>query len=189
MIPKYRQEVEEVVVKKTDDLGRQVWDIDFKIVDRQDKEEQNIQTRGTTVNLQARTEQLDIDNLVGKSRVINLEGPKKDKNGFYCELCDELATDSNSWLDHLNSKQHNRLLGMNMKVDKVNLSDVQLKLAGLKQANDNRRNQSKSGRRRETQENKKGIKEIKKERTINMKIHLKLCKHQLHIQLYKFNIS
>jgi U4/U6.U5 tri-snRNP component SNU23 len=39
-----------------------------------------------------------------------------------------LATDSNSWLDHLNSIMHNRLLGMNMKVDKVTAVDVKEKL-------------------------------------------------------------
>lgn len=50
-------------------------------------------------------------------------------SGFYCELCDVITTDSNSWLDHLNSEMHNRLLGMNMKVDRVTVSDVKDKLS------------------------------------------------------------
>jgi len=40
--------------------------------------------------------------------------------------------DSNSWYSHINGKKHNRLLGMNMKVEHSTLDKVKQKLAGVK---------------------------------------------------------
>ena len=42
--------------------------------------------------------------------------------------------DSQSFVDHLNGKKHNRNLGMSMYVEKKNLSAVQKKLLELKKA-------------------------------------------------------
>jgi U4/U6.U5 tri-snRNP component SNU23 len=48
----------------------------------------------------------------------------KEKQGFYCKVCDYLTKDSDSWLDHLNGQKHNRLLGMNMNVERKSLGHV-----------------------------------------------------------------
>lgn len=117
-IPAYRREVEEFVKKTVDEYGKVAWELDYKIVDKQDKQDALIDGDHPrfTKTLQARTESVGIENVIGKTRTVIKEGAKKDQSGFYCQLCDELATDSISWIDHLNSKKHNRLLGMNLKV-------------------------------------------------------------------------
>ena len=52
--------------------------------------------------------------------MVTKDSDPKEK-GFYCETCDCAMNDSITYLDHLNGKQHNRNLGMNMKVPKVGL--------------------------------------------------------------------
>ena len=64
----------------------------------------------------ARTGTLGIDHDVGRKRFVIKDGPKKDQAGFHCPQCDENFLDSDSLLNHLNSRKHNRLLGMNLKV-------------------------------------------------------------------------
>ena len=39
-------------------------------------------------------------------------------------MCDALMKDSSSYLDHINGKKHNRLNGMNMKVERVDVNKV-----------------------------------------------------------------
>lgn len=46
---------------------------------------------------------------------------------YECKLCDCVLKDSLSWLDHLNGKKHNQMLGMSMKVEKVGLDVVKNK--------------------------------------------------------------
>ena len=51
--------------------------------------------------------------------------------GFYCKLCNFSAKDNHSWLDHLNSFEHNRSLGSHMKVEKVTADSVSVHLSSL----------------------------------------------------------
>ena len=51
---------------------------------------------------------------------------------FHCETCNQTLSDSNAWFDHLNSKKHNTLKGMSLKVEKSSIEKVKAKLAGLK---------------------------------------------------------
>ncbi|KAG4304644.1 hypothetical protein PORY_002037 [Pneumocystis oryctolagi] len=53
--------------------------------------------------------------------------------GYYCEACDETYKDSNSWIDHLNSKQHLRMTNQTLRQDRATLEDVRKRLAWLKQ--------------------------------------------------------
>ncbi|CCJ31193.1 unnamed protein product [Pneumocystis jirovecii] len=53
--------------------------------------------------------------------------------GYYCETCDETYKDSNSWIDHLNSKQHLRATNQTLRQDRATLDDVRKRLAWLKQ--------------------------------------------------------
>ncbi len=53
------------------------------------------------------------------------------QEGYYCQICDILLKDSNTWLDHLNGKKHNRLLGMNLKVQRKGADDIKNKFQQL----------------------------------------------------------
>lgn len=52
--------------------------------------------------------------------------------GLVCKLCDFSAKDNHSWLDHLNSVEHNRKLGNHMKVEKITADVVEDHLKSLK---------------------------------------------------------
>ncbi|CAD8159161.1 unnamed protein product [Paramecium octaurelia] len=66
--------------------------------------------------------QVLMNNLVKKGYMN--EGLKKDLGGFYCKLCDDLASDGLSWLDHLNSDMHINLLEIKMKNKTVTVFEI-----------------------------------------------------------------
>lgn len=51
---------------------------------------------------------------------------------FYCDTCKLQLKDSQGYLDHINGKKHNQMLGMSMQVERVGLDKVKARLAGLK---------------------------------------------------------
>lgn len=53
-------------------------------------------------------------------------------SAFYCELCKCALKDSTAWYDHINGKKHNRLKGMSMIVERVEVDRVKAKLESLK---------------------------------------------------------
>ena len=89
----------------------------------------------TTV--QARTEAIiKSEELHGKRELVAplLSRSNKGKSaGFYCETCDLTFKDSLSYLDHLNSSQHYRKLGISGRVERATLEQVQNRLAWLKE--------------------------------------------------------
>ena len=44
--------------------------------------------------------------------------------GYYCSVCDCILRDSQSYLDHINGKWHNRALGMSMRVERSTADEV-----------------------------------------------------------------
>ena len=44
--------------------------------------------------------------------------------GYYCSVCECILRDSQSYLDHINGKYHNRALGMSMRVERSTAHDV-----------------------------------------------------------------
>lgn len=77
---------------------------------------------------------LDLAKNVGKRMVVEgADGDKSKQGGWYCPDCDVLLHDSGAYLDHINGKKHQRVLGMNMRVKRATLGEVQAKLrAGRK---------------------------------------------------------
>lgn len=47
-----------------------------------------------------------------------------------------MMKDSSSYLDHINGKKHNKLKGMNMKVERVSVDKVKEKFKSLKKKQD-----------------------------------------------------
>lgn len=56
--------------------------------------------------------------------------------GYYCNVCDCILRDSQSYLDHINGKYHNRALGMSMTVEKSTADDVRQKFETLQKDKD-----------------------------------------------------
>uniref|UniRef100_A0A1I8ABX6 U1-type domain-containing protein n=1 Tax=Steinernema glaseri TaxID=37863 RepID=A0A1I8ABX6_9BILA len=83
--------------------------------------------------LKAREYKVDLESKVGKSVVINKTTPSAETGGFYCDACDCVVKDSINFLDHINGKNHQRNMGMSMKVKRSTLSDVKERLAAKKQ--------------------------------------------------------
>ena len=81
------------------------------------------------------------DKKVGYTKAVGVVKISKDAKevekylGQYCKLCDFSAKDSHSWLDHLNSYDHNRHLGNHMKVEKITADTVSDYLGNLKRKN------------------------------------------------------
>lgn len=79
-------------------------------------------------NLQGRDYKLDLAARLNKTQVISNNTPLNQQAGYYCAVCDCILRDSQSYLDHINGKYHNRALGMTMRVERKGLEDVQKRL-------------------------------------------------------------
>ncbi|CCG81988.1 Putative uncharacterized protein [Taphrina deformans PYCC 5710] len=53
--------------------------------------------------------------------------------GFYCEACDETYKDNNSWIDHINSRQHLKKTGQTFDQEKSTLDECVARLEMLKE--------------------------------------------------------
>lgn len=60
-------------------------------------------------------------------------GRKGKGAGFYCEACDETYKDNNSWIDHINSKQHLRKTGQKYDQERSTLQECIGRLDLLKE--------------------------------------------------------
>lgn len=77
-------------------------------------------------NLTARDYQVNLADRLGKTQVIGLNTPLNQQAGYYCSVCDCVLRDSQSYLDHINGKYHNRALGMSMQVEKSSVEQVRI---------------------------------------------------------------
>jgi U4/U6.U5 tri-snRNP component SNU23 len=89
----------------------------------------------TLTNLQARQDKLNLDDKIGKKILVTNETSKEHQGGFYCKDCECQMKDSQAWLDHINGKKHNKLLGKSMRVERVTVDKIREKLLKLKKDN------------------------------------------------------
>lgn len=75
-------------------------------------------------NLQKRDYEINLTDRLNKTQVIGLNTPLNQQAGYYCSVCDCVLRDSQSYLDHINGKFHNRALGMSMRVEKSSVEQV-----------------------------------------------------------------
>jgi hypothetical protein len=78
--------------------------------------------------LQHRSADLDLESRVGKYTVVNANTPLGQRGGFFCNVCNCLMKDSNSYLDHINGRNHQQNLGMAMRVERSTVSQVKDRL-------------------------------------------------------------
>lgn len=128
-------------------------------------------------NLKMRDYQLDLTSRIGRSQVIGLNTPLSQQAGYYCSVCDCVLRDSQSYLDHINGKYHNRALGMSMQVEKSTVEQVKNRLKLHKEKSeasgsraedylpdgiDRRLAEAEAAAEREKQERKRSKKEAKR---------------------------
>jgi hypothetical protein len=75
--------------------------------------------------------QVDLGAKLNSSRVV--ESIRSRSAGYYCDVCDVLCKDSINYLDHINGKNHQRNLGLSMRVERSTVESVTERLARLKQ--------------------------------------------------------
>ncbi|GIM05127.1 hypothetical protein Vretimale_9544 [Volvox reticuliferus] len=82
--------------------------------------------------LRQRDYQIDLTSRLGKTQVVGFNTPLNQQAGWFCNVCNCVLRDSQSYLDHINGKWHNRALGMSMRVEKSTLEQVKNKFDELK---------------------------------------------------------
>ncbi|PXF47820.1 Zinc finger matrin-type protein 2 [Gracilariopsis chorda] len=70
--------------------------------------------------LTKRDHDIDLESKVGTVEVV----PSVQKSGFYCKLCDTTMKDSNRYLQHVNSRFHQKALGMSMRVRRSTAQEI-----------------------------------------------------------------
>ena len=58
--------------------------------------------------------------------------PSGQMAGATCKVCDCALRDSANYLDHINGKKHNRMLGMSMRAERSTLGEVRARLEAHK---------------------------------------------------------
>ncbi|KAJ2463208.1 U4/U6.U5 snRNP associated protein [Coemansia sp. RSA 2322] len=132
---------------------RRTWDNDAYAQKARDREQQNRQAdedeerrrkglkprmqtaraADTRELLQSRKQAVDLEGMVGKVQVVQASTAAAGQPGFYCKVCDVTVKDSMSYLDHINGKNHQRVLNRSMKVATEMVSDVLAKLQALRE--------------------------------------------------------
>lgn len=74
-------------------------------------------------------ERFDADAIAGSTVVIPDGAQKSDAGAFYCKHCDVLSHDSSAYLNHMNSRAHQAVLGFSMNVKRSTAEDVRLAFA------------------------------------------------------------
>jgi U4/U6.U5 tri-snRNP component SNU23 len=69
-------------------------------------------------------ELLDADGLVGSTVVVPDSAAKGESGGFYCKHCDVLLHDSSAYLNHVNGRAHNSIVGVALNVRRSTADEV-----------------------------------------------------------------
>ena len=76
---------------------------------------------------------VDPRKLIGTTFQIDKDSKEvQPQSAFYCDACKCGLKDSQAWFDHINGKKHNRVKGMSMIVEQVDVQRVREKLKSLK---------------------------------------------------------
>merc|ERR1712130_326152 len=71
---------------------------------------------------------VNVNNKIGKRQVITETTADHEKSAWYCFECKCQLKDSHTYLDHINGKKHQRMLGMSMKTPTSTLQQVKNRL-------------------------------------------------------------
>lgn len=110
-----------------------------KVEDKKTKvKDKNLDSPDEKTCLKPRKEMevIDAKTLVGKTIPIKTVDSDKEISAFFCKVCKVTLKDNLAYLDHINGKSHNRMLGMNMRVERDSVDKVREKLLSLKRKPD-----------------------------------------------------
>jgi U4/U6.U5 tri-snRNP component SNU23 len=74
-------------------------------------------------------ELLDAEGLVGSTVVVPDSAAKGESGGFYCQHCDVLLHDSSAYLNHVNGRAHNSIVGVALNVRRSTADEVRAAFA------------------------------------------------------------
>ena len=123
-------------MEKTDQYGRQIFELPVKkpptTVEKPSHYKSNAPVERKVLKPVGAERDFNPESVIGKSVMVTKESLAKDISAFYCDLCKCALKDSTAWYDHINGKKHNRMKGMSMIVEKVEVSRVRERLQALK---------------------------------------------------------
>ena len=122
---------------KRDEYGRYEWDEDefekrFQERKRAEKQyiiEQQSQEEGGLKPLVAREDFVELSKGINKRKVIGDDVPISKIGQYSCPICQLYFKDSSVYLKHLNSPEHNKNMGVSMKVMEVTDEQVVQRVA------------------------------------------------------------
>ena len=81
----------------------------------------------TRAFLQQRSSELHLEDKLNKRVMVDSSAP----SGYWCEVCECSLKDSMAYLSHINGKNHQRLLGFSMRVERSSVDSVKARLSSL----------------------------------------------------------
>ena len=149
------------------DVSRKTWDVEAFAQRARDREEaeknaeqERIRARKaardkqhidgdpfapTRAWLRKREHHVDLEAKVGVAEVItSVQG-----GGFYCDVCKTTMKDSKWYLNHINSRRHQKMLGMSMRVKRSSAEEVRAAFKLAIQKRKAQRSSSAGGRKSE----------------------------------------
>ena len=127
-----------------DEMGRKIWKVLGPEENKnpapppapEEKDKGNLEWGKKRVHkrdtLKKREYKLNLEKKEGKEYKLTKDMSVDQVSPFYWSKCEITMKDSQSYVDHLNGKKHNRNLGMSMYVEKKNVGSVKRKLKELK---------------------------------------------------------
>ena len=116
----------------TDQNGRRQWKINDFIAPTPEMYQASLQKRKdpkkTVKPIENRKINLHLADKVGKTLIVAKEGMA----GFSCDKCGVSFNDSIAYLDHINGRDHHRVEGISMAVEKVGVDRVKAKLEDIR---------------------------------------------------------
>ncbi|KAJ0978601.1 hypothetical protein J5N97_014075 [Dioscorea zingiberensis] len=124
-----------------DNTFRRKWNKEEYLEKAREREEQDeegrLKNKGKAPPVQRkplkhRDFEVDLSSRLGKTQVVTPIAPLSQQAGFFCDVCECVVKDSANYLDHINGKKHQRVLGMSMRVERASLQQVQERFESLK---------------------------------------------------------
>lgn len=139
------------------DVQREIWDVEAferraKERERAEKEAEQEKMRSrkaarsaehqdgdplapTRAWLRKRDHMVEFESKVGTTEIVS----SAQAGGFHCRVCDVTLKDSNRFLSHINSRAHQKVLGMSMRVRRSTVEEIEVAFEEARRRRDARK--------------------------------------------------